>query len=219
MSRTIIIGDVHGCAAELQNLMGAVIFDPATDHLIFVGDLINKGPDSLAVLDYCRNTGATAVVGNHELSLLRHQHTASPDSWQGKLLAQMGPRRQDYLEWIASWPAFLESDQFIVVHGGLVPGRAPADTPREWLANIRTWDGVGSNLNQAGDPPWYEQYTGRKLIVYGHWAVQGLTIRDHTIGLDSGCCYGRKLSALILPDRRIVQVSALQAYCPVGAER
>ncbi len=74
--------------------------------------------------------------------------------------------------------------------------------------NIRTWDGTGEKLNSPDNPPWYEFYTGEKPVIYGHWARRGLTLRGNTIGLDSGCCYGRALSAWVLETRELIQETA-----------
>src|SRR5690242_6578364 len=67
--RTVIVGDVHGCASELAALLDAVAFSSG-DRLVFVGDLVARGPDSLGVLDIARRTGAIVVRGNHEQKLL-----------------------------------------------------------------------------------------------------------------------------------------------------
>ena len=128
------------------------------------------------------------------------------------LIKEMGKKRDFWAGWLEALPLYIEDKDFIVVHAGKVPNLALKDSPPEWLANIRNWDGDGSDLNRPGDPAWYEFYHQKKLIVFGHWAVRGLVERSNAIGLDSGCVYGKKLSALVLPGREIVQVSAHKAY-------
>jgi bis(5'-nucleosyl)-tetraphosphatase (symmetrical) len=101
----------------------------------------------------------------------------------------------------------------LIVHGGIEPGCTPEESDVRLLCKIRTWDGQGKHLNRQGiDSPWYQFYHGDELVVYGHWAEQGLTIRKKTIGIDSGCVYGRSLTAISLPDRTIHQVAAKQVY-------
>ena len=69
--RTILIGDVHGCIDELQDLLREVGFVPGEDRVVLVGDLVAKGPDSQAVVQLCRERGFEAVLGNHDAFLLR----------------------------------------------------------------------------------------------------------------------------------------------------
>ena len=78
--------------------------------------------------------------------------------------------------------------------------------------NIRTWDGKGEDVNNKSHPPWHSFYKKKKLVIYGHWAEQGLREGKNTIGLDSGCVYGGKLSGVFLPERRIEQTPALKNY-------
>lgn len=208
--RTIVVGDVHGCLQELKELLKACQFQNETDELVFVGDLIGKGPDSLEVLKFIKALNARAVIGNHELSFLAHQKVPSQRPDWTALSREMGEELEAWVSYIQSWPSYIEEESFLVVHAGLCPGRAPDKTPLEILATIRTWDGEGKNLNNSQDPAWHELYSGQKLVVYGHWAMQGLLEKPNSIGLDSGCVYGGKLSALILPDKKIIQVPSLQ---------
>lgn len=210
----VIVGDVHGCIDELNALL-ELAYRPG-DRLIFVGDLINKGPDSRAVLERVRELGAEAVIGNHELGYLRYRERSrartrpNPDFEQVK--RQLGKHESKWAKWMAGLPSYIEDDAFLVVHAGLVPGQHPSQSDRRTLARIRTWDGCGDCLDHPDHPAWYELYQGTKLVVFGHWAVRGLVVEDRYVGLDSGCVYGGALSALLLPHRRIVQVPARKVY-------
>ena len=104
---------------------------------------------------------------------------------------------------------------FIAVHAGLMPHTKLCDTPPHILMNIRTWDEKGIDLSNPKNKAWYEYYKGTLPIFYGHWARLGINIRDYTYGLDSGCVYGKKLSAYILEEKRLVQVNAKQVYCKI----
>ena len=216
-TRDIIIGDVHGCAKELKKLLKKVEADPEKDRIWFVGDLINKGPDSRRTMKLFRKTGGRAVKGNHECRLIDQYDKVIP---RGRLYSDMkaafGDKLPELVEEIRSWPLWIKTDDFLLIHAGMAPGMRLKKQPAEWLTNIRTWDGTGKNLNRPGaDPAWFECVNYDRLIVFGHWAqLQGVD-RNNVIGLDTGCVYGGKLSALILPERKIVSVKAAATYSPV----
>ena len=216
--RQIIIGDVHGCLHELEKLLAKLEFHEEKDELFFVGDLINKGPNSLGVLELARNLNAACVIGNHELNFL--DHLAIPSKRRpgfDQLQKEMGTSLSQWVAWIKRWPSYIERDDFLVVHAGLAPGKHPSKTSTHILANIRTWDGTGANMNNKADPPWFDLYTHQKTVVYGHWALMGLHVRKNTIGLDTGCVYGKKLTAVILPSKEIVSVDADRTYVSTEA--
>lgn len=191
--RTLIVGDVHGCIRELDLLLAKVCYTPG-DRLIFLGDLINKGPASLAVLQRVKELGAEVILGNHELALLLEIEQGAKPKF---------PR--EYIEWMRSWPSYIDTKDFLVVHGGLIPDEDfRASDPRD-ITRIRLWQ----------EKPWFELYTGKKLVVFGHWAAMGLVWRDNAIGLDTGCVYGKQLSCLELPGRKLTQVDALEQYAPI----
>ena len=122
-----------------------------------------------------------------------------------------------FLDDVRTWPLWIEHDEFLAVHGGVRPDRALEETSVEELVNMRTWDGTGENLQSMQNPPWFEFYKGRKLIVFGHWAALGGVVRKNVIGLDTGCVYGGTLTAVELPERKIVSVRAKRAYRTVNA--
>lgn len=211
--RTIIIGDVHGCFDEVQDLLRKTGFTPTKDRLIFVGDLINKGPKSLEVLQFVRSNNYEAVMGNHELGFLKYLETGKTRHLGFETLAgEMQNAVEDWAQWIAALPPFIEEKDFLVVHGGLIPGEHPSKSDMNQLARIRTWDGKGLDLNNPNHKPWFEFYTDTKLVVFGHWALRGLVKRPNAIGLDTGCVYGKELSAVILPEKKIVSVKAKKVY-------
>ncbi len=211
--RTIIVGDVHGCFEELQSLMHQVDYQPQTDRLIFVGDLINKGPDSRKVLEWVMSVKAEVILGNHEWEFLKYVEAPSQTQKDfSEVIAQLGDQQEHWVSWIRTWPLFVEDFDFLVVHAGLAPHRHPAQTEPHILLNIRTWDGIGTHLNNPANPPWYELYEESRLVLFGHWATNGLVIRPNVIGLDTGCVYGIVLTAVTLPDRKIYQVPAKHTY-------
>lgn len=212
--RTLIIGDVHGCYDELELLIQKMDFDPIDDDLIFVGDVINRGPKSLDVLKFIASHKCRVIKGNHEIAFIRYAKSGiiKKDSSFNTILNEMGDEKEKWLEWIDSWPLFIEEENFIVVHGGLCPGFHPKNTSADILTRIRTWDGKGENLNNLSNPPWDHFYHGEKLIVFGHWSQRGLVVKENIIGLDSGCVWGGSLTGVELPQRKIYQVKAKKAY-------
>ena len=212
-SRTIIIGDVHGCLEELEALLHKLDHRTGQDRLIFVGDLINKGPHSLEVLQKVRSLSAEVVMGNHEWKFLKYlKEDSSPSQGFCQLKQQMGGQLHYWQEWLSQLPAYIEAEQFLVVHGGLVPQQHPSETPISILCRIRTWDGEGRDLNNPAHPSWFELYHHPKLVVFGHWAQRGLVLRNNAIGLDTGCVYGNRLSAVVLPEKTLCQVPAKKIY-------
>lgn len=209
--RTIIFGDIHGCYEEWAELLKKV---NATDEdqIIAVGDLVAKGPSAKRVLDLAMSlTNFKSVLGNHDSEILipwKENNLASiTRADHRKVIDEFGDEIDKYMRFIDSWPLYLDLPECVVIHAGLRPGITLEDQDRNDLLNLRT---VGSD-----NEPWYESYQGEKLIVHGHWAKQGLMVRSNVIGLDSGCVYGKSLTALILPAREIKQVQAHRAYQPI----
>ncbi len=216
--RTLFIGDVHGCYDELMALCSMVGLQD-TDHLYFVGDLINKWPRSLDVVEWVRHRPNTwCVLGNHEYFPLVSREECEIFLWE---CSQMSEWRKNWIctqyeksaeirdclteawhrDWLLALPHIIERDEFILVHGGLHPDHG-IETPREISTLIRLVDGQ----------PWYDSYTGTKPVIYGHWAAEGLRIRSNTIGIDTGCCFGGALTAYCLESGEIWQVRANRVY-------
>jgi len=215
--RTLIIGDVHGCAKELKALLKKVSADPDRDRILFIGDLINKGPDSYGVWRQFREMKGVSVMGNHELSLLQltrgkyHKH----GKYYDRLHKEFGRYFDEFVADVSHFPLWYEYHDLMLVHAGLVPGLHPDQTDPWHLVTIRTWDGEGHDLKNPDNPPWFDLYEGDDLVVFGHWAALGGLDRPKTIGIDTGCVYGGKLSCLILPERRLVTVPAQKAYASI----
>ena len=188
-------------------------YDQNTCRLIFCGDVINRGPKSLEVLKWIQSHRAEAVLGNHERTMIEiTEGKKHPTPEFEKIKKELGSQFEKTLSWIKTWPFYIEGEDFIVVHAGIEPGKTVKTSSERALTSIRTWDGKGEILNDLTNPPWYDFYTGKKLVVYGHWAKKGLNVRTSTIGLDSSCVYGGHLSALTLPEKRILQIPAKKNY-------
>src|SRR5258708_24594444 len=224
--RTIIIGDVHGCLDELVRLVrtcGGV----RDSRLVLVGDMVAKGPDSLGVLQWAREAGAAAVLGNHDDHLLKLDPRGDGGGGKKKprpelerLAATLAPADWDWLGRLPLTRLFAAGDAaadepVVVVHGGLVPGLAIEAQERRHLLALRIITDDGQPSNRIEGTPWGARWPGPQHAVHGHDAVRGLQQNRHATGLDTGCVYGRQLTALILPEKRLVSVPARREYAPI----
>ena len=236
MSRRIYIGDIQGCRAELEALLEELRFDPSSDRLHPVGDLVNRGPDSLGTLRLLRDLDVPAVLGNHDVHLLRAAHglrRLSESDTLDEVLA--APDRGALLEWLARLPFVRASDDLYQVHAGLHPSwadpvRALAgldpllphpDVDFATRARECTPDGEwrASETASRDVRPWFEFYDaarhGGRKVVFGHWAARGLVEEEHVRGLDTGCVWGGRLTAWIAEEDRLVHVPARRAYARI----
>jgi hypothetical protein len=221
MSRTFVIGDVHGCARELDRLLDRCELGRG-DRVVLVGDLVNKGPDSLTVIRRCLEIGAEAVLGNHDDLLLRciaARRRDDDDDFPEPVRKLARKLKDEEIGWLSELPLFLRlpAHGVLVVHAGLRPGLAPEHEERANLLTMRSIraDGSGSKRIDEG-APWASLRTGPEHILFGHDAVRGLQEWPFATGLDTGCVYGRQLTAMLLPGRRLVSVPAKKAYADAG---
>jgi diadenosine tetraphosphatase ApaH/serine/threonine PP2A family protein phosphatase len=209
---TFVVGDVHGCVDELEALLRLAGVGPR-DALVFVGDLVAKGPDSQAVVQLARERRARSVLGNHDAHLLAGH--AGEKVLKGSHAAVARSLTARDWAWLAALPLWLEVNGALVVHGGLLPGVRPARQPRHVLLNLRsiTPDGKPSTRVDGG-VPWASLYRGRRRVVFGHDALRGLQRWPRALGLDTGCVYGKALTGVWLGEDRLVSVEAEREYCP-----
>lgn len=235
--RHIIVGDVHGCREELHELLLQVGYRPGWDQLVLVGDLVDRGPHSVGVLRWVRELeaagGAVSLAGNHEEKIVRYHHLlahalgaeAQLTESQLQVYRQLAPAD---LDWISRRPYFFKGPGFLVVHAGICPQihhtLEDLDRNREArrrLVRIRHVDAFGNMLKliQAGVPgarPWQEVYDGRfGVVVHGHWRCGEVMRGPFSYGLDTSCCYGGKLTAMVFTDLQrpaFVSVPARQTY-------
>jgi hypothetical protein len=219
MQRTIIVGDVHGCLDELQALLrqcGVV----SGDRVVLAGDLVAKGPDSRGVVQLVREMGALAVLGNHDdfcIDVWRRRHQAEARRPRRWLLDTLDESDWAFLE---SLPLFLRlgaeregGPEVAVVHAGAVPGVPLEEQERENLRSLVGGSAPSRRLLMRW--PWAAAWRGPEHIVFGHDAVRGLQQYPLATGLDTGCVYGRELTALELPSRHIYKVPARRRYVGV----
>lgn len=149
---TYAIGDVQGCFSALQRLVEKIQFDPCRDRLWLVGDLVNRGPDSVSVLRYVKKLGkaAVTVLGNHDLHLLAvAEGVTEPrrkDTVQDVLNA---PDRDDLLAWLRRQPLVYREGEYLLVHAGLLP---------QWTSSDAV--AMGKEVEEALRSPEYRTFLG-----------------------------------------------------------
>jgi hypothetical protein len=198
MPRTVIVGDVHGCRAELDALLERVAFG-AGDRLVMVGDLVVRGPDPAGVIDLLASLGARSVRGNHEDRLLRCRAGSAPvNEAQRAAIAALRDHHWAFLEALPLWLDLPDHD-LRVVHAGLVPG-VPIErqAPRS-LMYMRCLSPAGEPVEKRGNALWGARYDGPPHVVFGHNAQAEPQLHRDATGLDTGCVYGGRLTAMVLP--------------------
>lgn len=265
---TYAIGDLQGCLSPLQLLLEKINFDSRKDCLWFVGDLVNRGPDSLGTLRFVKSLGARAqvVLGNHDLHLLTVA-AGFANAHRGDTLNDIlqAPDCDELLSWLRQRPLLHRADGFIMIHAGLLPSwtvaeaqslaneveaalRAPnyldflanmyGNSPDHWHDELRGWDRLRVITNAftrlrickpdgtmefshkselaaipAGFLPWYQvprRNSADETIICGHWSALGLRLESNLLALDTGCLWGRCLSAVRLEDRALFQVDCIE---------
>jgi protein phosphatase len=236
-----IIGDVHGCFDEMTSLLeelgykitesvdpisfGFEIAHPGGHKAIFLGDLIDRGPNAPDVLKLVMSMvkagDALCVPGNHEKKLVRKLMGRNVQVSHGLqvTLSQLENERPEFLEQVKLFlddlvsHYVLDDGKLVVAHAGMkeeMQGRGSAGV-REFALYGET---TGEN-DEFGLPvrlDWASEYRGRATVVYGHTPISEAEWLNNTINIDTGCVFGGKLTALRYPERELVEVPALYTY-------
>jgi len=230
-----IIGDVHGCFDELSQLLtrlgyqvtddGGSASHPDGRTAIFVGDLVDRGPATPAVLRLVMSMtaagSALSVAGNHEVKLVRALRGRNVTVGHGlaESLAQLAAEPDGFAAEAAEFMdrllghVVLDDGKLVVAHAGLpeaMHGRASAA-----VRSFALYGDTTGETDEYGLPvryPWAEDYRGRAVVVYGHTPVPEPEWINNTICLDTGCVFGGKLTALRYPERELVSVPASRVY-------
>jgi len=253
MTKIYAVGDVQGCAPSLKTLLKKL---PKKSKLIFLGDLVNRGPDSLAslrILKSLQESGrAECILGNHDLHLLAIdagiRKTKDLDTVERILKA---PDRKELINWVRNRPLALSNGKMLAVHAGVLPqwdlaqtiqyaheveqvlrdksykkflANMYGNTPNKWSNSLKGYERLrvitnaltrmrfctpggkmefmtkeGLESGPRGYLPWFKapkRKTANTLIYFGHWSTLGLLRRNNVIGLDTGCVWGGKLTAM-----------------------
>jgi len=257
MSKIYAVGDIQGCAPSLRALVKKL---PKQSKMIFLGDLVNRGPDSLGALRYLKELQeekrVECILGNHDLHLLAVdagiRKTKGLDTVQPILDA---PDRAELMDWLRYRPMALSNGQVLTVHAGVLPqwdlqqtiecaqevekalrkksykdflANMYGNTPNKWRTSLKGYERLrvitnaltrirfctpagmmefeskeGFEDGPKGYIPWFKtpkRKTQDSLIYFGHWSTLGLLQYENVIGLDTGCVWGGKLTAMEIPE-------------------
>jgi bis(5'-nucleosyl)-tetraphosphatase (symmetrical) len=239
-NRKILIGDVHGCFDELMDLMN-ILSPTIDDRLIFLGDLIDRGPKSREVVRFVMDIEGECVLGNHEEKFVRYMAHEAKRAEDPLYKNPMRPRSdlscfsEKELSWLAGLPAYLTFKHgerpWIAVHAGFTSDLPWAEQSRNAVTRVRYLKpDSGKSVGRAFDIPpgsvyWTERWKGPASVVYGHNVhdLQNSRIDRPVpdvlcLGIDTGCCFGGSLTAAVfLPgdtEPMFVAVDAKKDYCP-----
>ncbi|OON69360.1 polynucleotide kinase-phosphatase [Hymenobacter sp. CRA2] len=239
-----LIGDVHGCYHELVQLLTALgyaveeeprldprdlgvrVTAPTGRRAVFLGDLVDRGPASPAVLRLVmrmvQDGTALCVPGNHDIKLLRHLNGKQVNEKHGfaETLAQLAGESdtfknqvRQFLDGLVSHYV-LDDGRLVVAHAGMreeMQGRGSGAVRAFALFGETTGE-----IDEFGLPVrynWAAEYRGRAMVVYGHTPVPEPEWLNNTIDIDTGCVFGGRLTALRYPERELVSVPAAKVYC------
>ena len=251
------VGDIQGCAPSLKALVKKL---PAQSKMIFLGDLVNRGPNSLGTLRYLKQLQEEkrieCILGNHDLHLLAVdagvRKTKGLDTVQSILDA---PDRAELIHWLRHRPMALSNGKVLTVHAGVLPqwdlqqsieyaqevekalrkksykdflADMYGNTPNKWSNSLKGYERLrvitnaltrirfctptgtmefeskeGFEDGPKGYIPWFKtpkRKTQDSLIYFGHWSTLGLLQHKNVIGLDTGCVWGGKLTAMEIPE-------------------
>jgi len=266
------IGDAQGCQQQVLILLQKIRAESSDPTCIFVGDLVNRGPQSLSTLRLIRSLGTQAKVllGNHDLHLLAVAHGIRKLHRSDTISEILdAPDRDELLDWLRHQPLAIMESGHLLVHAGVLPQwtvaqtldlaeevssvlRGPdwvaflqqmyGNTPTKWDDSLQGTDRLRCIVNAltrirfcqadgsmdfsssesggnapSGYMPWFDVPTRKTAdtpIVFGHWSTLGLTVRDNLVGLDTGCIWGGKLTAVRLHDHAVFQVTCPQHQQP-----
>lgn len=236
--RTIIVGDIHGCIEEFNELVRTIQYNPYKDRLILVGDLIDRGPDSVGVVRRAQELGAQSVLANHEmkyikyrkheLKKLEHRHYKNPMFFDETKLAIYNELNDTDWAYINNMPSYIKltndgKDTF-VVHAGFEPYIPIQRQHPAVMAMVRFVDEKGkmaSNLFKKvpGRYDWTEKWCREEDVVYGHMVhsldaprIDKNQSNATCYGIDLGCCFGGHLCAMILETKEIIKIKAKKVY-------
>jgi protein phosphatase len=218
-----IIGDVHGCSAELDELLALLGKDR---KLIFLGDLVDRGPDSVGVLrrvmELVSEGQALCVPGNHDIRLARALAGKDVSKSHGlaETLAALEGESAEFREQVRTFieglvsHLVLDEGRLCVAHAGMRADMQGRGSPA--VREFALYGETTGEIDEFGLPvryPWAREYRGSAAVVYGHTPVPTPEWLNNTIDIDTGCCFGGQLTALRWPERENVSVEAHRVYC------
>ncbi|MHC4716503.1 MAG: polynucleotide kinase-phosphatase, partial [Planctomycetota bacterium] len=246
-----IIGDVHGCCTELEDLLGRLGYELATADVppgdaavwgdqvyahpqgrkvVFLGDLVDRGPRVVDTLRIARNMieagHALCVPGNHDMKLMRKlrgrnvqithglaESLAEVDALRDEIREEFARQAGDFLDALVSHYV-LDGGKLVVAHAGM-----RADMAGRGSGKVREFALYGETTGETDEfglpvrHNWAADYRGPAAVVYGHTPVPEPEWLNRTINIDTGCVFGGRLTTLRWPEREFVSVTAHRTYC------
>lgn len=239
--RDVVIGDIHGCLEEFDELLRVVEYKPATDRLVLLGDLIDRGPDSIGVVRRARELKAESCLGNHESKQIQFRTNQEKNRISGRPNHMMfGPEKRAIFDqfngddwmYLNVMPLRINlGDGLIAVHAGFEPAFPPEKQRYDKVVRVVYVDedgkmatpkqGEDPYCKPAGSERWATRWD-KFNVVYGHAVFSLTNVTRDLVGpcthycIDTGCYAGGKLTALVRDEKRlsIVQVQAKRCYQP-----
>jgi diadenosine tetraphosphatase ApaH/serine/threonine PP2A family protein phosphatase len=215
MSRTIIIGDLHGCHDEALALLDKLAVS-SSDRVIFAGDLVDRGPKRRECVELARRH--ESILGNHEENHVAQRRRSldrlKPDHAETRRVLDEAD-----LDWFATLPLFVRipESNAVVVHAGVLPGVAiEAQLPHTLLHAqcVRPPEPKSFWPSKAPETHtfWTNHWKGPERVIFGHTVLDRPLVSEWAVGIDTGCVHGGELTALVLPEWELVSVPARQSY-------
>lgn len=233
-----IIGDIHGCYDELEQLLLKLGYSQSTGmhwsfvhpegrKLVFLGDLVDRGPKITQVLKLVMEmTGrglAFCVPGNHDIKFLRKLQGRDIAVKHGlaESLAQMELESPEFSQRVCAFldglvsHHVLDAGRLVVAHAGIKESMHGMESPE--VRKFALFGETTGETDEFGLPVrynWAAEYEGKAIVVYGHTPIPTPEWVNNTINLDTGCVYGGKLTALRYPEKELISVPAKRIYAP-----
>ena len=207
MSRTIVIGDLHGCADEALELLNALQVT-SSDRVIFTGDLVDRGPKPRECVELAMRH--ECVLGNHEEKHLQQRHSKAEKLSPAHLFTreQLSDEHYDFFEKL---PLFIRLPEFnaAVVHAGAFPGVPLEQQKPNHLLHIQNIKPPGTKSYWPSKAPvdftfWTNHWVGPERLIFGHSVLDKPLVTQWAVGVDTGAVFGRGLTALVLPNWELV---------------
>ncbi len=234
-----VIGDVHGCRTELEALLGKLGYTLTRDEAgravdaappdgrtaLFLGDLVDRGPDSPGVLRLVMGMVAAghalAVPGNHENKLTRALSGRNVQVSHGlaETLSQLAGEDEAFRQDVAGFchglvsHLVLDGGRLVVAHAGLKEAYHGRASGR--VRSFALYGDTTGETDEFGLPvryPWAHDYRGRAMVLYGHTPTPDPEWVNNTLCLDTGCVFGGRLTALRYPEKELVSVPAERVW-------
>ena len=221
-NRAIVYGDIHGCLDSLITLRNKIT-PSSSDYEISVGDFITRGPKSIETLRYLKDNGISSVKGNHEDKIARYIEHSSKKYPNPIILNKdekniVDSMTSEDIDFLMSLPSFKKLNKVTVLHAGLMNKINLDDLSKDEVKKIMRFryispEGKFIPYGEENENSifWADLYDGNQgFIVYGHQNFDDVRVNENSLGIDTGCIYGNKLTAAIFEDTNKLDYNIVQ---------